>query len=170
MKGHTALFIGRFQPFHHGHLAALHDLVFSYQEIFIVVGSSNENFTKDNPLTSGERLHLLRQVISHEGWEKSITQLIPFSDSPDNLLWTHRLIDCLPAFQVVCGNNELNNSLFQHLGYETERLPFRHRSTWQGSVIRQRIREHKSWNPSVPSYLVSLLSEFKFAERVQHAV
>lgn len=167
MLGSRALFIGRFQPFHKGHLKALQKLVASYFEVIVVIGSSNQNFTVQNPLTISERLQLLRKVIEHEKWEKKISYLLPFPDMTDNIVWTRLLVDLLPPFDAVCcGNYDNVLQFFEHLQYRTERLPFLDRIRLQGTVIRTRIQEGKEWESAIPTYLLPLLLSFHFKERL----
>ena len=49
----TALFIGRFQPFHSGHVDAIKQI--SEKEIIIGIGSSQYSGTDDNPYSFEER-------------------------------------------------------------------------------------------------------------------
>jgi len=46
------LFVGRFQPFHKGHLKAMKDILEKVDELVIVVGSSQYSHTMDNPLAN----------------------------------------------------------------------------------------------------------------------
>ena len=50
------LFIGRFQPFHLGHLKDIKRAIQEVDELVIGVGSSNEECTKENPFTVEERI------------------------------------------------------------------------------------------------------------------
>ena len=55
-----ALFIGRFQPFHHGHYYAIKKLMKKHDEVVVVIGSSEDGFTTENPFTCGERIEMMR--------------------------------------------------------------------------------------------------------------
>ena len=48
-KYKTALFIGRFQPFHNGHLYSLNKCLEIGEQVVIAVGSSQESGTENNP-------------------------------------------------------------------------------------------------------------------------
>ncbi|MBP7820288.1 MAG: adenylyltransferase/cytidyltransferase family protein, partial [Candidatus Methanofastidiosum sp.] len=50
-----ALYIGRFQPFHLGHLHVVKLILNSSKEIIIAIGSSQVSHTIQNPFTAGER-------------------------------------------------------------------------------------------------------------------
>ncbi len=49
MKYKVALFIGRFQPFHKGHLFSLNKCFEIAEKVIVGVGSSQESGTENNP-------------------------------------------------------------------------------------------------------------------------
>ncbi|MEM3079801.1 MAG: adenylyltransferase/cytidyltransferase family protein, partial [Thermoproteota archaeon] len=49
------LFIGRFQPFHLGHLKAVEYIINRVDEVIIGIGSAQYSHTLENPFTAGER-------------------------------------------------------------------------------------------------------------------
>ena len=55
-----ALFVGRFQPFHNGHIHAIGEILEESDELIIVVGSAQMSHEPDNPFTAGERLEMIR--------------------------------------------------------------------------------------------------------------
>ncbi len=55
----TALFVGRFQPMHIGHLDAIEWILERYRKIIIVIGSSQESRTEENPFTFEERKEII---------------------------------------------------------------------------------------------------------------
>ena len=59
----VALFIGRFQPLHKGHLAALRHISKRAKKILVVIGSSQEKKTEKNPFSARERLAMMRAVV-----------------------------------------------------------------------------------------------------------
>jgi len=54
-----ALFIGRFQPFHSGHLDAIKQI--SEEEIIIGIGSSQYSKTEENPYSFEERKKMIKK-------------------------------------------------------------------------------------------------------------
>ena len=49
MQNNRALFIGRFQPFHNGHLNVIKTLLENHKEVVVVIGSAQEENTAENP-------------------------------------------------------------------------------------------------------------------------
>ncbi len=54
----TALLIGRFQPFHNGHLEVVKTISKKCDRMIIGIGSAQLSHTFENPFTAGER-HLI---------------------------------------------------------------------------------------------------------------
>ncbi len=53
------VFIGRFQPFHNGHLAVVNDALSKVDKLIIVIGSANAARNVRNPWTSAERQEMI---------------------------------------------------------------------------------------------------------------
>ena len=60
------VFVGRFQPFHLGHLKAVKDILGEVDELVIVVGSSQYSHEIDNPFTTGERITMIKRALEEE--------------------------------------------------------------------------------------------------------
>lgn len=58
-----AIFIGRFQPFHNGHLAAIHKALEIAEEVILVIGSNKASCDIKNPLTYEERVDLIKHTL-----------------------------------------------------------------------------------------------------------
>ena len=85
-KGGVALFIGRFQPFHNGHLAALKYIAARHPRVLVVIGSADKFREKENPFTARERMAMVRAVISEAGLSR-ICKPYPLSDIPNDYEW-----------------------------------------------------------------------------------
>ncbi|MGI5828206.1 MAG: nicotinamide-nucleotide adenylyltransferase [Patescibacteria group bacterium] len=166
-KYKTGLFIGRFQPFHLGHLSALRQGLEQVEKIILVIGSANQNFSLQNPLTITERMSLVKKVIVKEKLSTTIPTVIPFNDHPDNLFWLDSLIKSIPPFDVVIGNNNLVTVLTKYRNYPQFHPKLTKREKLQGVVIRENILKSKSWENYVPQYTLPLLKKFKLSERLR---
>ena len=95
------LYIGRFQPFHKGHLYSLKWCSDRVDELIVAVGSSDKSFELRNPFTAGERIEIIRENITTEIREKRDRIIpIPVPDVGVHLLWTHN-IDLLDLIFVT---------------------------------------------------------------------
>ena len=56
---HTAVLIGRFQPFHNGHLALLEQALQVAQQVIVVLGSAHQARSPKNPWVWEERRKMI---------------------------------------------------------------------------------------------------------------
>ena len=79
--------IGRFQPFHHGHLAIVRRALKQVEPLVILCGSSNTPRTLKNPFTFCERETIIRACLDTA--ETQRIELLPIDDHPyDDHAWT----------------------------------------------------------------------------------
>ena len=64
-----ALFVGRFQPFHLGHLEVLLRIVKEHEPL-IVIGSAEISHTLRDPFTAGERFMMIEAAMREADIEK----------------------------------------------------------------------------------------------------
>ncbi|NYZ79420.1 adenylyltransferase/cytidyltransferase family protein, partial [Candidatus Micrarchaeota archaeon] len=57
------LFIGRFQPFHNGHLKGIEWALKRCDELIIAVGSTQRSFDRMDLFTAGERIEMIRRAL-----------------------------------------------------------------------------------------------------------
>lgn len=130
----TALFIGRFQPFHYGHLDALKQISKDYDLIKIAIGSSNERGTKRNPYSIEERIEMIKKGIKDLTVK---TEIYDIPDINDDKLWVSHVKRIVGGFDVVySGNNHVLN-LFQHAKIKTKTQKFN--IDISGTMIRQKL-------------------------------
>src|SRR6266700_8062812 len=59
----TGLYVGRFQPFHLGHLQAIKYILGRVDDLIILVGSAQHSHTHENPFTAVERITMIRRAL-----------------------------------------------------------------------------------------------------------
>jgi nicotinamide-nucleotide adenylyltransferase len=86
-----ALFVGRFQPFHSGHLSVIRALADEgYDEIIIAIGSAQYHHAPTNPFSFAERKAMIEQVLATEQNLPSIT-IIAIPDIHDDDQWVNHI-------------------------------------------------------------------------------
>ena len=75
-----ALFVGRFQPFHHGHLHAIKLILEEADDMVIVVGSAQMSHELDNPFTAGERIEMIQAALRQANVDRERYMIIPIQD------------------------------------------------------------------------------------------
>ncbi len=67
-----AVYIGRFQPFHLGHLVTVRDALKTSHKLIIVLGSANSPRTIKSPFTVNERIEMIQSCLTGEECDKII--------------------------------------------------------------------------------------------------
>ncbi|MEK6949007.1 MAG: nicotinamide-nucleotide adenylyltransferase, partial [Nanoarchaeota archaeon] len=114
------LFIGRFQPFHLGHLQDIKDALKEVDELLIGIGSSNEERTKENPFTVNERVKMADSVLLKNGISKYF--IFPIPDFNDDDKWVQHIEKNLPKFDVVYTGNKWTERCFRKFGYNIKKV------------------------------------------------
>jgi nicotinamide-nucleotide adenylyltransferase len=161
------LFVGRFQPFHKGHLKPLKDILEKLDELVIVVGSAQYSHKIDNPFTAGERITMIRRAFEEEGIAPSKYWLIPVPDVHVHMTWVSHVIGYTPKFGVVYTNEPLTRRLFVEAGYRVEPVPFYKREVYSATEIRKRMLNGQNWEQLVPNSVVRFIKEIDGVERIR---
>lgn len=120
-----AMFVGRFQPFHNGHLQAVVDILSRHKNILIVVGSSQEFGTDKNPYNFEIRENLIVQALNLRGIDLNRVLIVPLPDINDDAQWVQYMVDSVPSFGKVYTGNENTKLLFENDGrFKVEMVNF----------------------------------------------
>jgi bifunctional NMN adenylyltransferase/nudix hydrolase len=84
-RADVAVYIGRFQPFHQGHLALLRQALAAAPLCVVVLGSAHQARTPKNPFTWQERAEMVRVALPEE--ERSRVRFLPVRDYYDEARW-----------------------------------------------------------------------------------
>jgi len=112
------LYVGRFQPFHIGHLDAIKAVLKEVDELVIVIGSAQYSHKPNNPFTAGERLVMVRHALQEAKIADSKVWIVPVPDVHLHMLWVSAVEGYTPKFTVVFTNEPLTRRLFSEAGYE----------------------------------------------------
>jgi nicotinamide-nucleotide adenylyltransferase len=163
----VGLLVGRFQPFHFGHLAAVKFALKRVDYLYVVVGSAEKSHQRDNPFTAGERISMIKSALDGNGIDPSKWMAIPIADSDSHSLWVSAVESMVPKFDVVFTNDALTFLLFKEEGIEVKSVPFLDRKRYSATNVRDRILERRDWQHLVPSQVAKLVMKFGGVERVR---
>jgi nicotinamide-nucleotide adenylyltransferase len=155
------VFVGRFQPFHKGHLGAIKKIVDEVDELVIVVGSSQYSHKLDNPFTAGERITMIRRALVEEGIQLSRIWIIPVADVHQHMLWVSQIVGYCPKFDAVYTNEPLTCRLLFEAGIRVEQVPPINREIYLATEIRKRMLAGEEWEKLVPSSVAKFIKEIK---------
>ena len=153
----TALFIGRFQPFHNGHLYSLNKCLDIAQSVTVAVGSSQESGTENNPWDYKKRKRMVCEVVRALGVEGRIKRICSCPDNPSDRVWLMDLKRRTGHFDVVVSNNDWVLSIFKDAGYDVYESGLHNRDELEGVKVRKLMRDgDMSWKDRVPKEVVNL--------------
>ena len=171
MIAHSGLFVGRFQPFHNGHLHVILEILKQVDEIIIAIGSAQCSHTPEDPFTAGERIEMIRRALNAQRVDPSKYLLIPITDLNDNRLWVSHVVTLVPRFSVVFSNKPLVKILFAEAGFKVWPIEFFHREEYSATAIRAKIAERdEEWRNLVPKEVGDFILAVKGDERLRAIV
>ena len=142
------LLIGRFQPFHLGHLDAVLFGLSRTENLFICIGSSNKSNESRNPFSAKERREMIISSI-----EPSMAERIKIFDIPDvgdHEKWAFEIDKIVPKHDVVFTNDEFTQTLFEKREMNVVPVVLKDREKFSGTNIRKLIADDKNWQDLVP--------------------
>jgi nicotinamide-nucleotide adenylyltransferase len=160
-----ALFVGRFQPFHKGHLFMTKRILEDFDHIIIGVGSAQYSHTLNNPFSYEERSRMIGLAVEWEGLKGC--RILPIDDVHDHAAWVSFVESAVPSFEVVFSNDPLTVKLFQEKGYDVMEPSLYNRDDLSGTEVRNRMAHGKDWEDLVPSRVAEYIKEIDGAERVK---
>ncbi len=152
------LILGRFQPFHKGHLYLIKKALECVDKIVIAVGSSDKS-DGDNPLSYTVRAKMLKKVIVEEGLSDRVVKIVPLPDNPSNEAWLKQLLKNTGGFDTLFGNNAWPNEILEQAGYEVVTVPYMNRTRYRGVSIRRLLRKGGNWQSRVSAYLIDFIAK-----------
>lgn len=172
-KGHSVngiemrgLLIGRYQPFHRGHLEVIKNIMKEVDDLIIGIGSAQISHTIDNPFTAGERITMISNAMRDEGITHCF-YIIPIPDVWNNAIWVNHVKSLTPPFKVVYTGNALATRLFKEGGVEVRTQPFFDRAMFSGTEIRRRMLSGEEWESLVPKAVISIIKNINGVERLR---
>ena len=161
------LYVGRFQPFHLGHLEAIKKILEEVEELVVVIGSAQYSHNKGNPFTAGERLVMIRNALEEAKVDSSRVWIVPVPDVHLHMMWVSALEGYTPKFQIVYSNEPLTKRLFMEAGYRVKGVPFFERQLYSSTIVREKMVLDDSWRTLVPKIVSEFILDIDGVNRVR---
>lgn len=167
-----ALYIGRFQVLHEGHLDVLRFIASrdDVDAIVVVLGSTQYDYTRKspvgtwsaNPFTAAERAEMIEAALAGQ-IDKPWT-LHPVADVHDWPVWYAHLVASTPAFSYLYTSDREEAAFFGARGTEIRGFP-RDRAFHAGT-IRRWIALGQPWRHAVPAPVAAVLDRLDATSRL----
>jgi len=161
----NALFIGRFQPFHNGHLKVIQNFSNKFDEIIIGIGSSQYKDTIENPFSYEERKLMITKSLENIDVKNFRIELIPDIHNPPK--WVEHVCSIINDFDIVLTNNSFTKKLFLDSGYLVQKTPIYKREIFSGKNIRNKIKNGEEWKNLVPKEVFKIIQNLNGEERLK---
>jgi nicotinamide-nucleotide adenylyltransferase len=165
---YRGLFIGRFQPFHLGHLANVKFALKNVEELVIIIGSAQKSHELRNPFTAGERIQMIKDSLNTKSEiDTKRVLMIPVQDVDVHSLWTHFVDILVPKYEMVFTNDFFTCLLFQERGIKVVEPPLHKRKELSGTKIRSSMAKDRDWKKLVTPETAKVVEDIHGVERIK---
>jgi len=165
------IYIGRFQPFHNGHLSVVKDMqdAKDLDEIIIGIGTAQIGHTRTNPFTADEREMMIKLSIQN----KKPYHIIKINDINDYPKWVEFVESLAPKFDVVYSGNTIVKKLFEDKGYEVRQI--HQRTELSATKVRENVIKYDDYldvlaRAQLPEGSINVIKELKGQQRLRNIV
>ena len=157
--------IGRFQPFHLGHVKAVNFALSKVEQLYIGIGSSNKSHQLRNPFTAQERKLMITSSLDHETLKKISIFDIP--DLNDHSKWVNSIDEIIPNYDIVFSNDDFTHSLYEMKNKKITSVVLKSRDDLSGTNIRKLIENDENWYNLVPDGTKTVLLKINAKNRLE---
>jgi len=158
------LFIGRFQPFHKGHLEAVRYLS-RMGGIIIAIGSAQYGNSFRNPFNYVERVMMIRAAVAEAGL--SVDDIVPVKDIHNHQRWAEHVKACVPTYDAIFTNSDIDRHIFRFAGERVLDEWLHERDKYEGKKVREALAKGEDWKDMVPPAVANILEEGKAEARLK---
>ncbi|HIJ97802.1 TPA: nicotinamide-nucleotide adenylyltransferase [archaeon] len=163
----TALYIGRFQPPHKGHISVIKEILKNFDKVAIGVGSAQEKNTYENPFSAAERIKMLKLSLEDSELPVSKFIFIKINDTFDDVSWVKEVLKKAGKFDAAFTNNEWTKFCFQDKGIKTHGTQYF--APHKGELIRKKIAKGKPWDETVAQSVYEYILKIKGDTRIKNS-
>ncbi|MFX0182804.1 MAG: nicotinamide-nucleotide adenylyltransferase [Candidatus Hodarchaeota archaeon] len=167
MNKERGLLVGRFNPFHLGHLEVVKKILDQEDELIIAIGSTQQSHTSTNPFTAGERVLMIHKSMKEAKIPLERLFIITIPDIFRNSVWVSHLRSYCPPFTCVYSNSSLITRLFMEAGVKVKSTGLFDRNNLKGSNIRKLMVEGNDWHQMVPKAVLNVIQSIDGLDRLK---
>jgi nicotinamide-nucleotide adenylyltransferase len=171
----SALFIGRFQPFHNGHLKVIEQILEENDRVIIAIGSAEKNFLPQNPFTAGERFQLIEEALKEAKIPAKKYCIIPIRNVNNYALWVNHINIYIPPYQKIYTGSKLIKACYEgkySRPHETNKtgaeiIQLKRLLNISATKVRESIVKDQKWKKMVPKAVVKKITELDGVKRLK---
>jgi len=165
----SALYIGRFQPFHLGHLSVVKKAIEENERLIIAIGSAEKNFLPQNPLTASERFVLIEEVLKDEGIAAEKFCIIPVRNINNYALWVNHINLLVPPYTKLYTGSKIVEICYRHNPLTFDKIiKIERENNISATDIREKMATDKEWEDYVPKKAAELLKRWEIPQRLKN--
>ena len=158
--------VGRFQPFHKGHLSLAKQILKDCEELIIAIGSAQYNYIFQDPFTAGERMLMIHRALSETRIDLTKCYIVPIINDENNARWLAHLRSMVPHFDILFSGNQFVMTLVaEHV--KIKMPEFISKKYYNGTYIRKTIAEKDNWKKLVPDGVAEIIEEIGGVARIR---
>lgn len=165
-----ALFLGRVQPPHLWYIDALNQATAQWiTKILIWIGSSDKEYSADNPFTLEERKEMMRKLIQSQDNKillQACENIYWIPDFNNDELWKNYILENIPQFDYIISGNPWVCDIFNKTGIKT--ISIKRNIEISASTIRKWLSQ---WNKVdcmefVPENVIKYIEQIWWIKRL----
>jgi len=160
------LMMGRFQPFHLGHLDLVRQILDECDEVIVAITSSQFNYLEKDPFTAGERIEMIHNSLKESALDLNKIFVVSLENQFNIATWVSYLKSALPSFDKVYSGNDYVALLLSDSGIDVAKPVFLDRAQFHATKIRNMIITDENWKDLVPNAVYELLVKIKAKTRL----
>lgn len=154
----SGMYLGRFQPFHLGHLDALKQVLKHEKHVIIVIGSAEDHGTSENPFTGSERYTMIDASLEEAGISRERYAIIPVRDIHNDDKWVEHVERLTPPFETVYTGSGTTKRLFKKNGKHTVHSVEK-RLSISATLVREKMQKGTTWKKLVPPAVAKIITQ-----------
>lgn len=161
------LMMGRFQPFHLGHLELARQILKECDEVIIAVTSSQFNYLEKDPFTAGERIEMIHNSIKESDLDLSRCIILSLENQFNVATWSSYIKSNLPHFDKVYSGNDYVKMLLAESNIKVITPDFLERQKYNATKIRSMIISNEEWEKFVPKAVFEFIKKIRGENRLK---
>jgi nicotinamide-nucleotide adenylyltransferase len=161
------LMMGRFQPFHLGHLDLVRQILKKCDEVIIAITSSQFNYLEKDPFTAGERIEMIHNSLKKSDVDITRCIILAIENQFNISTWSSYLKSMLPHFDKVYSGNDYVKMLLADSKIEVITPVFLDGAQYNATKIRSMIVSDENWERFVPSEVFQFIEKINGKNRLE---